>query len=45
MRPSTLSRKLDLGAAIEQNRDFSVTIWHNAGIRQIKKWAPWHSRK
>jgi hypothetical protein len=34
-----------LGAAIEQNQDFSVTIWHNGWIRQIKNRAWWHNQK
>jgi hypothetical protein len=37
MRPSTLSRKLDLVAAIGENQSFRVAKWHNPGIRQAKE--------
>src|SRR5271170_4004001 len=34
MRPSTLSRKLDLVVFIERNQDLGVTRWHKSKIRQ-----------
>src|SRR5712672_1689285 len=36
IRPSTLSRKMDLVAAIGKNYDSGVTCWHNQQIRQVE---------
>jgi hypothetical protein len=45
MRPSTLSRKLDLVAAIGDFVFSVVAKWHSPVIRQFKKKADWHSEE